>query len=46
MTKKTRNRYNHYTENFHRADDPNISSAEVAKELGIHLVYLIASNYL
>ena len=41
MTKKTRNKYNHYTEDFRceavrRADDPNTSAAEVAKELGIH----------
>ncbi|MCH8542679.1 MAG: transposase [Alcanivorax sp.] len=41
MTRKTRNKYNHYTENFRRkavrrADDPNASAAEVAKELSIH----------
>jgi transposase len=41
MTEKTRNKYNHYTEDFRReavrrADDPNTSAAEVAKELGIH----------
>ena len=41
MTRKTRNKYNHYTEDFRReavrrADDPNTSAAEVAKELGIH----------
>ena len=41
MAKKTRNKYNHYTEDFRReavrrADDPNTSAAEVAKELGIH----------
>jgi transposase len=41
MPKKTRNKYNHYTEDFRgeavrRADDPDTSAAEVAKELGIH----------
>ena len=41
MPKKTRNKYNHYTEDFRReavrrADDPSTSAAEVAKELGIH----------
>lgn len=41
MTKKTKNKYNHYTEDFRReavrrADDSNTSAAEVAKELGIH----------
>ena len=41
MTKKTKNKYNHYTEDFRReavrrSDDPNTSAAEVAKELGIH----------
>ena len=41
MTKKTKNKYNHYTEDFRReavrhSDDPDTSGAEVAKELGIH----------
>lgn len=41
MTRKTKNKYNHYTEDFRReavrrSDDPNTSAAEVAKELGIH----------
>lgn len=41
MTKKTRDKYNHYTEDFRReavrrSDDPNIRATEVAKELGIH----------
>ena len=34
MTKKTKNKYNHYTEDFRReavrrSDDPNTSAAEV-----------------
>jgi transposase len=41
MTKKTKNKYNHYTEDFRReavrrSDDPNTSAAVVARELGIH----------
>ena len=41
MPKKTKNKYNHYTEDFRReavrrSEDPNASAAEVAKELGIH----------
>ena len=41
MTKKTRNKYNHYTEDFRReavrrSENPDTSAAEVAKELGIH----------
>ena len=41
MTKKTKNKYNHYTEDFRReavrrSDDPNTSAAVVACELGIH----------
>ena len=39
--KKSKNKYNHYTEDFRReavrrSDDPNTSAAEIAKELGIH----------
>jgi transposase len=38
---KNKNKYNHYTEKFRReavrrADDPNRSASDVAKELGIH----------
>ena len=41
MTKKRKNKFNHYTEDFRReavrrSDDPNMSATEVAKELGIH----------
>ena len=41
MTKKTKNKYNHYTEEFRReavrrSDSPDTSAAEVARELGIH----------
>ena len=41
MTKKTKNKYNHYTEDFRReavrrSEDPNTSAVEVARELGIH----------
>ena len=41
MTKKRKNKYNHYTEDFRReavrrSEDPNTSATEVAKELGIH----------
>ena len=41
MNKKHKNKYNHYTEQFRReavkrADDPHVSAAEVAKDLGIH----------
>jgi len=39
--KKHKNKYNHYSEAFRRAavkrcDDPNVTAADVAKELGIH----------
>ena len=42
MTKKRKNKYNHYTEDFRReavrrSEDPNVSAAEVARELGIHV---------
>ena len=41
MTKKTKNKYNHYTGDFRReavrwSEDPNTSATEVAKEFGIH----------
>lgn len=41
MKKKTRNKYNHYTEDFRReavrrSEDPDTSAVEVARELGIH----------
>jgi len=41
MTKKTKNKYNHYTEEFRReavrrSEGDNVSAAEVARELGIH----------
>jgi transposase len=41
MTRKTKNKYNHYTEDFRReavrrADAPDVTAAEVARELGIH----------
>ena len=39
--KKHKNKYNHYSEAFRReavkrSEDPNVSAADVAKELGIH----------
>ena len=41
MTKKTKNKYNHYTEDFRReavrrSEGPDTSAAEVARERGIH----------
>lgn len=41
MTKKTKNKYNHYTEDFRReavrrSEGPDCSAAEVARDLGIH----------
>lgn len=41
MTKKTKNKYNHYTEDFRReavrrSEGPDTSAAEVARDLGIH----------
>ena len=41
MAKKTKNKYNHYTEDFRReavrrSEDPNSSAVEVARELGIN----------
>ena len=41
MTKKTKNKYNHYTEDFRheavrRSELPGASAVEVARELGIH----------
>ena len=41
MTKKTKNKYSHYTEDFRReavrrVDLPGASAVEVARELGIH----------
>ena len=41
MKKKTKNKYNHYTQDFRReavrrSDDPDTSPTEVARELGIH----------
>ena len=41
MAKKTKNKYNHYTEDFRReavrrSGYPNTSAAEVPCELGIH----------
>ena len=41
MTKKTKNKYKHYTENFRRkaicrSEGENTSAAVVARELGIH----------
>jgi len=41
MTKKTKNKYNHYTEDVRReaarrSEGPDTSAAEVARELGIH----------
>lgn len=45
MTKKRKNKYNHYTEDFRReavrrSDDPNTSAVEVARELGINPVQI------
>jgi len=46
MSKKHKNKYNHYTEAFRReavkrSEDPNTSASDVAKELGINpgLIY-------
>ena len=41
QSKKHKNKYNHYTEDFRReavrrADDPNTSATEVPRDLGIH----------
>ena len=41
MTKKTKNKYNHYTEDFRRepvrrSELPDVSAVDVARELGIH----------
>jgi transposase len=41
MPKKTKNKYNHYTEDFRReavrrTEDPNVSAVDIARELGIH----------
>ena len=41
MTKKKKNKYNHYTEDFRReavrrSELPDVSAVEVARELGIH----------
>lgn len=41
MTKKTKNKYNHYTEDFRReavrrADAPGANAASIARDLGIH----------
>lgn len=41
MTKKTKNKYNHYTEDFRReavrrSEGSDTSASEVARELGIH----------
>lgn len=41
MTKKTKNKYNHYTEDFRReavrrSEQDGISAVDVARELGIH----------
>ncbi len=41
MPKKRKNKYNHYTEDFRReavrrSEDPNVSAADIARELGIH----------
>lgn len=42
MTRKTKRKYNHYTDDFRRgavcrSDAPDTTTAEVARELGIHL---------
>ena len=41
MTKKIKNKYNHYTEDFRReavrrSELPDVSAVDVARELGIH----------
>lgn len=41
MPKKRKNKYNHYSEDFRReavrrSEDPNVSAADIARELGIH----------
>jgi len=36
MTKKTKNKYNHYTKDFRRSDLPGASAVEVARELGMN----------
>ena len=41
MTKKTKNKYNHYTEDFRReavrrSEQDGVSAVDVARELGIH----------
>lgn len=41
MTKKRKNKYNHYTEDFRReavrrCEEDGVTAAEVARELGIH----------
>ncbi len=41
MTKKTKNKYNHYTEDFRReavrrSEQEGVSAVDVANELGIH----------
>jgi len=41
MPKKRKNKYNHYTEDFRReavrrSEEPNVSAADIARELGIH----------
>ena len=41
MPKKTKNKYNHYTEDFRReavrrSEGPDTSAADIARELGIH----------
>ena len=41
MTKKTKNKYNHYTEDFRReavrrSEQDGVSAVDVANELGIH----------
>jgi len=38
MPKKTKNKYNHYTEDFRReavrrSEDPNVSAVDIAREL-------------
>ena len=42
MTKKRKNKYNHYTEDFRReavrrSEGPDTSAVDVARELGIHV---------
>ena len=49
MTKKTKNKYNHYTEDFRReavrrSDLPGASAVEVARELGIHPGQIYSTN--